>query len=207
MVGMTLFVTLSSPLRAAEAETIDRVLAVVSGAVITQSDVNAASALGLVKQADKAEDPLGAVLSALVDRQLILIEVDRYAPAEPAAAAIEQELSNVRARFSSESTYRAVLARTGTDDKLLRQTLRDDLRIRAYLEQRFTAPPPSDEELDRYYRDHLEEFTSRTPVVPAADARAEIGRRLTAERRAGLIEDWLGTLRRRAVITNLYLPR
>src|SRR5262249_28334660 len=79
---------------AARAEIIDRVLAVVQGIVITQSDVTAASDLGLVTVAP-TDDPLGAALSQLVDRQLILAEVERYAPSEPADEAIDRRIQAV----------------------------------------------------------------------------------------------------------------
>jgi hypothetical protein len=64
---------------ASTAETIDRVLAVVAGQIITLSDVNAARALGLQSPGD-AGDPVRVVLSKLVDRELVLAEVERYAP-------------------------------------------------------------------------------------------------------------------------------
>jgi hypothetical protein len=189
------------------AEIIDRVLAVVGGVVITQSDVTAASTLGLVAQEKGGADPVQAVLSKLVERQLILAEVDRYAPPEPTPAAVDQEVAIVLARFPSEADYSAALARTGTDDKLLRQILRDDLRVRAYLGQRFTVPPPTDEELERYYREHLTAFTRNGRPTTFADARPGVIQQLTNERRSAMIADWVGALRRRAVVTNLYLPR
>src|SRR5262249_29138765 len=58
------------------AETIDRVLAVVGGQVIMLTDVTAARDLGL-QAADTAADPVRAILSKLIDRELILAEVDR----------------------------------------------------------------------------------------------------------------------------------
>jgi hypothetical protein len=189
-----------------EAEIIDRVLAGVGGVVITQSDVIAASELGLLT-ADPVTDPAGTMISRLIERQLILVEVDRYAPPEPTVEAVDRELSVVRARFPSESAYKAALARSGVDEKRVRQTLRDELRIRAYLEQRFTVPPPNDEELNRYYREHLDTFTRGREVVPLDEARAEIVRTLTAARRAMLVRDWVLGLRRRAAITDLSLPR
>ncbi|PYR29133.1 MAG: hypothetical protein DMF92_12560, partial [Acidobacteria bacterium] len=54
-------------------ETIDRVLALVAGQLITLTDVTAARDLGLVS-ADAAADPVRAVLSKLIDRELILAE-------------------------------------------------------------------------------------------------------------------------------------
>ena len=125
-------------LRASRAETIDRVLAVVAGQLITLTDVTAALDLRL-QTADGAADPVRGVLTKLIDRELMLAEVDRYAPPEPTAEAVDREVQRVRARFASQEALDAALARSGIDDKHLRETLRQDLRMRAYLDQRFTA--------------------------------------------------------------------
>jgi hypothetical protein len=120
------------------AETIDRVLAVVAGQLITLTDVRAAIDLRL-QTSDGAADPVRAVLTKLIDRELILAEVDRYAPPEPTAEAVDREVERVRARFESQAALDAALARSGIDEKHLRETLRQDLRMREYLDQRFTA--------------------------------------------------------------------
>jgi hypothetical protein len=122
----------------ARAETIDRVLAVVGGQLITQTDVTAAIDLGL-QSADGATDPVRAVLSKLIDRELVLAEVDRYAPPEPTAEAVDREVERVRQRFATAAAFDAALARSGIDEKHLRETLRQDLRMRAYLDQRFSS--------------------------------------------------------------------
>jgi hypothetical protein len=119
-------------------EVIDRVLAVVSGSLITLSDVNAAYELGLVTPA-AGDDPIRDVLSRLIDRELQLAEVDRYAPPEPSAADVDRELQMVASRFPSQERFDAVLARSGIDVANLRETLRENLRIRAYLAQRFAV--------------------------------------------------------------------
>src|SRR6266446_412291 len=128
------------------AETIDRVLALVAGQLITLTDVTAARDLGLVA-ADAAADPVRAVLSKLIDRELILAEADRYAPPEPGTEAVDREMERVRARFQSPQAFALALARSGIDEKHLRETLREDLRITAYLDQRFAIPggPGSDD--------------------------------------------------------------
>jgi hypothetical protein len=120
------------------AETIDRVLAVVAGQLITLSDVTAATDLGL-QSPDAAADPVRAVLNKLIDRELVLAEVDRYAPAEPTAESVDREVQRVRQRFPSSDGFEAALARSGIDEKHLRETLRQDLRLRAYLDQRFST--------------------------------------------------------------------
>jgi len=95
VVGLTILVSASWPVRA---EIIDRVLAVVDTQIITLSDVRAALRFGLVPE-DLTTDPTGAVLQRLIDRRLMLIEVDRYAPPEPSEAAVNASLAAVERRF------------------------------------------------------------------------------------------------------------
>jgi hypothetical protein len=190
----------------AGAEIIDRVLAIVGGGVIMQSDVTMAFELGLVT-VGKTDDPIAAVLSQLIDRYVVLAEVDRYAPPEPPPEQIDRAAQQVRATFATAQAYDAALARSGIDQARLRQTLRDELRIRTYLDQRFTVPPPTDDELAVYYRDHPGDFTRGGQVEPLDAARAEIAAVLTAARRKTLIDDWVSGLRRRADVSNLYLTR
>ncbi len=122
------------------AETIDRVLAVVVGQPITLSDVTAARELGLQPIATgSSADPVRIVLNALIDRELILAEVERYAPAEPSTDAIDRQIAQVRSRFATADTFAAALAHGGLSEKDLRARLREDLRIAAYLDQRFAA--------------------------------------------------------------------
>jgi hypothetical protein len=123
------------------AEVIDRVLAVAAGQVITLSDVTATRELGL-QTVEAGADPIRAVLGKLIDRALMLAEVERYGPPEPAPDLVEREVAAVRARFPSASAYETTLARSGWDEKHLRDTIRQELRLRAYLDQRFTPADP-----------------------------------------------------------------
>jgi hypothetical protein len=45
----------------------------------------------------------------------------------------------VRQRLPTPAAFEAALARSGIDEKHLRETLRQDLRMRAYLDQRFST--------------------------------------------------------------------
>jgi len=124
------------------AQLLDRIVAVVDGSPITQSDVAAAMQLGLVRSVPAA-DAVAATVDALVERRLILEEVDRYAPPEPPDAEIDRRVAEIRARAGSRFT--TVLAEVGLTEDQLRREVRDDLRIDAYLQQRFGAAQPSDE--------------------------------------------------------------
>lgn len=136
-IGVAVLCAVLSPFTL-RAETIDRVLAVVGGQLITLSDVTAAIDLGL-QSADGAADPVRAVLTKLIDRELVLAEVDRYAPPEPTVQAVDREVEQVRRRFPSAAAFEAALARSGIDEKHLRETVRQNLRMRAYLDQRFST--------------------------------------------------------------------
>ena len=188
------------------AETIDRVLAVAANQLIMLSDVTMARDLGLVPAPGGGTDPTAAIMSALIDRALILSEVDRYAPPEPGAEAVDRELEAVRARVAAPDALAAALLKSGFDENHLRQLLREDLRIRAYEDQRFIAQAPSDDELAQFYREHPQAFTRQGTLVPFAAARADVVRLATEDRRKAVIADWVAGLRRRAEVTVLYLP-
>ena len=185
------------------AEVIERVLGAVGGQLIMLSDVEASRQLGLVTP-DPGSDPIRSVLSKLIDRALVMAEVDRYAPPEPSAEAVEREFQAVRGRFPSDQAFQAVLARCGIDEGHLRETIRENLRIVAYETQRFTVAPPNDEQLNAYYRAHPEAFTRSGRVQPFESVRADVARDLVAENRKALIDDWVSGLRRRADVVDLY---
>ncbi|HEU4935568.1 MAG TPA: hypothetical protein VFT39_03875 [Vicinamibacterales bacterium] len=139
MVAAVLF-AVTVGLTASGAEIIDRILAVVDGAIIMQSDVTMAVRLGLVASAS-APDPITVPLEALIERRLILEEVDRYAPPDPPDAQVDRQLDDIRARVGAR--FETILAESGISVDQLRRHVRDDLRIEAYLQQRFGTMQPS----------------------------------------------------------------
>ena len=187
----------------AASEIIDRVLAVAAGNLIMLSDVTAALEFGLVGPGP-APDPVRDTLSRLIDRAIILAEVERYAPPEPDADAVDRELQAVRSGFASPEAFDQALARAGVNEKHLRETLRQNLRIRAYLDQRFTVASPTDEEVGRYYREHQQEFSRDGAIVPFDQARQGVVQAIRTERRRMLVDDWVAGLRRRAEIVDMY---
>ena len=146
------------------AETIDRVLSVVAGQLIMLSDVTAVRELGIVP-ASSGADPVGSVLVRLIDRELMLAEVDRYAPAEPEVIEIDRELATVRARFPSQKAFDDVLAHSGFDVTHVREIVRQNLRLRAYLDQRFTVPDGDQQRRQTLVDEWLAGLRRRTPVI------------------------------------------
>jgi hypothetical protein len=144
----------------AQPEMIDRTLAIVGGQAITLSDVRAALAVGLIEK-PSAADPIPAATRTLIERLLILREVERYAPPEPPETAVDKRVRVIAARFADEESFRAALVSSALSESQLRAWARDDLRMTAYLDQRFTDP---DKRAD-LIADWLADLRRRTPVV------------------------------------------
>jgi hypothetical protein len=196
-----LIACLASVSTAASAEIIDRVLATAEGHIITLSDVRIVETLGLVPSL-RGDDAGRSTVDRLIDRRLVLQEVERYAPPEPDAAAIAERVASISSRFSSPAELDAVLRRVGADRTFLRQWARNELRIAQYLDQRFAGVlEPTQDEIEDYRRQHASELSTGDEVVDQAELLRRVRDRVTAERRAALIREWIDGLRARADVT------
>src|SRR5687768_2297111 len=131
---------------------LDRVVARVGRAVVTLTDVNAAVGLGLVNPMP-GEAPMDAAVRQLIDRQLVLIEVARFPPPDPAPAAIEAEVAAMKARAGDR--LETLMRDTGLDETRLHDLARETLRMQGYIDQRFgTSVQLSQDEVRRYYDTH-----------------------------------------------------
>jgi hypothetical protein len=177
---------------------LDRVVARVNGNALTQSDVNAAIALGIINDAS-AGDATAAV-DQLIRRQLVLAEVARFAPPEPDPALVDGEVATMKTRAGARLPQ--VMQSTGIDEIRIRDMARDTLRIEAYLNQRFgTTVQVSDEEVRQYYRAHPAEFVRNGSPVPFEEAEPDARQRAAAARRTATIAQWMIDLRGRADVT------
>jgi hypothetical protein len=185
------------------AELVDRVLAIVGGQVVTLSDARAVLEFGLV-QPRRGVEPTSDAVQYLVNRQLMLSEVDRYSAPSPDPAQLAKRMAVIRARYSDDAAYRQALARTAFTESRLRDLLGDNLRIESYLDQRFNAAAqPTPEEVERYYLDHRGEFMRDGKLLPLEEVRAQAQAKVTAERRNFLIAEWLDRVRRRFAVNTL----
>jgi hypothetical protein len=188
------------------AELIDRVMGVVNGQIITLSDVRGALRFELIPT-DASQDPIDAALRRLIDRTLLIGEVERYLPPEPSAELIDKAEAAVKSKFKDALELETVLTRYGLSQEELRRFVRDTLRIEAYLDQRLASIAPSSEaDLLRYYRDHGAEFARAGVPRPFEEVREEIVTRIASTGRETFIAELLAGLRRRADIQQLYVP-
>jgi hypothetical protein len=166
---------------AVQAEIIDRVLAILPGQIITQSDVEGAIDLELV-QVPANGDRLAMGLSAVIDRVLMLNEVRRVQPPEPAAAAVDARLARMRQRFRSAAEMSQTLVIRGLDEDMLRSHATEDVRLSIYLDERFSAASqPTEQELKEVGEANRQSFVD--------------------ELRRALIAAWTAELRRRTEVT------
>ena len=128
--GVPALITAAAAAAASQVE-LDRILSRAGGRIVTQSDVRQARALKLVDDTSSDE----AVRRALEDRWLILNEIGRAAPIAPASDA---ELALRRGEWEAGGGRSSSLTMGEAD---LQNWLRDDLRIRAFLQRQFGSLP------------------------------------------------------------------
>lgn len=140
--GMCL-VALAMPARAAGQTpvVIDQILSRLYGEILTQSDVWQAITLRLLPATASSPE---AALHALENRRLVLREVNRLPPAEPADVEIAARRAAWETRAAPGNGLPALLVRFGMTEAALRTWFRNELRIETYLDQRFAATSEAD---------------------------------------------------------------
>ncbi len=198
-VQVLLLISLLSSSARAQDVVLDRMLAVVNGDVVTQSDVRAARRLGLVAQAASMDDD--TLVTRLIERRLMLLEVARYAPVEPTAEQLAARRTAWLATLPAGADMATTLAGAGMRESGLMAWLRDDLRMAAYIDSRFTAAAqPTREQALAYFREHEADFAVAGSTPEFATVEADVRRRVAADRRASRIKEWTESLKQRAEI-------
>ena len=142
-VVFALFVAFVLP--TAAQQLLDRVVARVGATPITQTDVDAAVAFGVIDR--QAGEPV----KQMIDRRLILAEVNRFPPPEPDFRVVQDLMVKMKATAGPE--VNTVMKRTGVDDNRLSELARETLRIRSYLLQRFGNSARSEDQMTRWLSD------------------------------------------------------
>ena len=116
--------------------TLDRILAIVNGQVITHSDVRTFIDLRLVDIQD-GPVPEVEVLNFLIERRVVLDEVNRFVITEPTSVAVDRRLDLLLNQLPDGLELNLVLDRVGLTVGDLRQLLADEIRREVYLVGRF----------------------------------------------------------------------
>jgi hypothetical protein len=184
--------------------TIDRIVARVNDEIVQSLDVRQARLLKLFGPDVTTDD---AVLEHLIDRRLELGDAARYPVSEPSAADVATRRKRWEASLVAGSgttaNLPALLQDAGMNETALSSWFRDDARIEALKNQRFTGAPATRDEILTYVREHAADFGQPGGLLADVDdpavqakARAEIA----SARRAAAVADWIDSLRKRAQI-------
>ena len=138
---------------------LDKVVARVGTTAITQTDVDAALAFGIV------DTQAGEPVKQMIDRTLMLAEVEKFRPPEPADAAIAELVAKMKATAGAQAG--AVMKRTGVDEKRLAELARATLRIQSYIQQRFGSSTRSEQQMARW----LDDLRARGDVAEVSPQR------------------------------------
>ena len=201
MIKSTLLVMLLAAL-AGLAQTVDCLVAVVNGKVITLIDVEIASEFGLGHETAAApgRDPRLEALDALIERKVVLdlARESRSADRNELAAA----LAELRRRLG-EDVFTAKLGKFGLAETDLEPYLEDRILFDRALALRFSQTiPVSLTEVERHYRDSYvpEQIRLGKAAEPLERVADLIESRLREERRMKQTADWVRDLRKRADI-------
>ena len=133
LIGAVGLVLAVPALRAQQVE-LDRTLERIYDSVVTTSDVRR---VRLLKLAEGGTDTDAAAQTTIENRLLIMRELSRGAVPEPAADRIAEKREAWRRTLPPSTDVPALLARAGMSAQALDGWFRDELKIEAYLAQRF----------------------------------------------------------------------
>jgi len=185
----------------ARAELVDRIVAIIDRDVVTLSEAEQAGEIARARTGASEPEPLISIVERLIESRLVEREVERFTGEPVSPELVDGALREVRDRFSSETAFREMLAGSGLSEEELRATLRRQIGVARYLEQRFRPLTfVTEGQIEAYYRDELLPSVegSRPPDLSEV---SESVRRVLEERAFNArVEDWIEGLKARARI-------
>ena len=190
---------------AAAGEVIDRIVAIVNGRIILQSDWNDAlryeGLLSARPVSDFSDDDRRAVLDRLIDQELLGEQMKsaliKHASEEEAAAQIAQ----VRQLYPDAATddgWKAVLARFGITEKAFVAHVQQQIDLIRLVDAHLRPTVQIDSKsIEAYYRDKFVPQLKQSGAgeVPLEEVSAKIREMLTEEKVSELMVSWLQSLR------------
>lgn len=188
----------------AKQDVIDKVVATVDRQIIMLSDVRAVTELGVLVMGSN-EGSETQVTSRLVNRVLILVEVDRFLVSEPLQTEIQRRIDALKEHHSTVKSFETAWKSVGMTEERLYRLIRNDLRIDSYLRQRFTSTAePTNAELLQYHKENQDLYILNGLRLPFNDARELVRDDLLEERRQVIIQNWIARLHESVEV--VYVP-
>jgi peptidyl-prolyl cis-trans isomerase SurA len=198
----------------AQAEVLDRVVAVVNNRAILASDVDEQMRLAVLEPGLTGASVLtpGLALEQLISRALIQQQIrqEDAQAAEPSQAEVEARVTEIRKELpacvhlncGSEEGWKAFLATHGLAPDRVESYLRYRIEILSFIEQRFRQGiriPP--EEIEKYYRQTLlPQYKAGEATPPLDKVAPRIEEILLEQQVNALFDDWLKNLRKQGEV-------
>jgi len=187
----------------------DRIVAVVDEDPILGSDIERDAALGLVARNPGESETAyrRRILGLLIEQRLRFHEIDRFGFVQVPVDQVEQNLSEIRARFPDPAAFQRRLKELGMSENSLRQLVTRQLMVLTYVDERLGPRVfVSLDDVRAYYRDTLTPALAKAhqPVPPVDDVREKIRLILREQRLNQEIERWTDELRAKANVANYF---
>ena len=187
----------------------DRIVAVVDGDPILQSDVERAQALGTAAPPTGASerDARRRVLDALIEERLRIHEVERYGFEQVPVEMIAKQVETIRSRFPSDEAFRKRLQALGMTIEGLDQLIAQQLQVLVYVDELLGARVfVGLEEIEAHYQRVLVPAlrAAGQPVPPLDDVREQIREVLRQQRLNEELQHWTAELRRGADVEDYF---
>jgi parvulin-like peptidyl-prolyl isomerase len=197
----------------AQAQVVDRMVAVVNKRVILESELDQAARVEFLLQgkpiAGLTQGDLAAVLDRLIERSLLDQQIINPAMLDPTPQELAAKVKEVRAGIpaaASDDQWKALLSAYGLTQQDLEEQLTDQVRILRFIDLRFHGLVHIDKTaVETYYQEKfLPEVRRRNAAEPKLEeVSSKIEQILTEQRIDELLNNWLKTLRAQAHIEKM----
>lgn len=188
---------------------VERVVALVNGVAVLQSDVELAMAARLVpgREGEGEQAYRKAVAEALVQLELRWQDLESSGAAEQLHPDLAAAWAKVVRAAGGEAELAQRLAALGLPESLLRELVRRAAVVEAYVARRF-APfaRVSEDEIEKYFRDELApQLRARGQAIPdLAAVRATVEAILRERKLAAEVESWTAELEARGEVVRYF---
>jgi len=211
--------TSPAPSTTVEQSKLDRVVAIVNNELILDSDVDEERRLEALQPYNAQSETFSRdrAIERLIDRALILQQVELQAENPITDAQVEQETGALRknipgcknTKFNCETKagWDVFLASNGFTEAEFNEKWRERMEVLRFIEQRFRAGIKiTPEEIQAYYtQTMLPEYAKQGTKAPPVDSlSSRIQEVLLEQRVSGLLGDWLKSLRAQGSVVVLH---
>ena len=197
----------------AQAQVVDRMVAVVNKHVILESELDQATRVEFLEQGKPIERltyaDRNAVLERLIDRSLLDQQIVNPAMLDPTPEELKRKIEELRQSIPSASRdqqWKDILAGYGLIQQDVEEQLTSQFRILRFIDLRFRGLVRVDKEaVAAYYQDRfLPEVRKRNASEPKLEeVSGKIEQILAEQRIDDLLNNWLKTLRAQAQIERM----